>query len=104
MPVFKVADGSTGNFTTRAIRLPVTNVIALITTTVGAGPTVTVALNGSADATNWILAPAATTAITTATTTKISKPAGDVYEFYEIVFSANTNVTIAKAYIIGTEF
>ncbi len=98
---YKVAEAKTGNFSTRSVRLPSLNVEALIKTTVGATPTVTANLQGSADETNWFNV--ATATIITATLTKLVKPAGEVYEFYRLDFSANTNVTIDLAYILGTE-
>lgn len=75
-----------------------------ITTTVGATPTCTYAIEGSADGTGWwpvsYADPAtpdtgavATFAITTATTTrKILRP-GQPWRFLRLTYSANTNVT-----------
>lgn len=75
-----------------------------ITTAVGATPTCTYAIEGSADGANWvpvaIADPAtpetpsvATFAITTATTThKLIRP-GHPWRFLRVTFSANTNVT-----------
>lgn len=76
-----------------------------LTTTVGATPTVTVAIEGSADGTNWFNVPYADSAtpttvavanvvITTATTSyKIIQPSVPV-RFLRLTYSANTNVTI----------
>lgn len=76
-----------------------------ITTTVGATPTITIAVEGSADGTNWYSIPyadsatpttvsVATFAITTATTVyKIIQPNTPV-RFIRLTYSANTNVTI----------
>lgn len=79
--------------------------LIVITTTVGATPTVTVAVQGSMDGTNWTAAAyadsatpetmsVATFAITTATTVyKIIRP--DMpWRFLRLNYSANTNVTI----------
>ncbi|WP_460067380.1 hypothetical protein [Streptomyces sp. YKOK-I1] len=75
-----------------------------ITTAVGATPTCTYAIEGSADGTNWFAvsyaAPAtpdtgavATFAITTAgTTLKILRP-DQPWRFLRLTYSANTNVT-----------
>lgn len=79
-------------------------VLVKITTTVGATPTCTYALEGSADGTNWFAVAyadqatpetvsVATFAITTATTVyKILRPLHP-WRFFRITYSANTNVT-----------
>lgn len=76
-----------------------------IVSTVGATPTVTVAIEGSADGTTWFAVPyadiatpgtvsVATFTITTATTTrKIVQPNVPV-RFLRLNYSANTNVTL----------
>lgn len=81
-----------------------------IATTVGATPTVTVAVEGSMDGTNWysvghaaddVAAPAlATFAITTATTTHRFLPANRPWRFLRLVYSANTNVTITADVLV----
>lgn len=75
-----------------------------ITTTIGATPTCTYAIEGSADGTNWFsvayadsatpeTVSVATFVITTATTVyKILRP-GHPWRFLRITYSANTNVT-----------
>ncbi|MBC2903522.1 hypothetical protein [Streptomyces cupreus] len=75
-----------------------------VTTTVGATPTCTYAIEGSADGTNWFAVAyadsatpetvsVATFAITTATTAyKILRP-GHPWRYLRITYSANTNVT-----------
>jgi hypothetical protein len=75
-----------------------------ITTTVGATPTCTYSVEGSADGTNWFnvayadsatpeTVSVATFAITTATTVfKIPRP-GHPWRYLRITYSANTNVT-----------
>jgi hypothetical protein len=75
-----------------------------IVTTIGATPTCTYAIEGSADGTNWFAVSyadsatpdtgsVATFAITTATTTyKILRP-DQPWRFLRITYSANTNVT-----------
>lgn len=75
-----------------------------ITTTVGATPTCTYAIEGSADGTNWFAVAyadsatpttvsVATFAITTATTAyKLLQP-NQPWRFLRVTYSANTNVT-----------
>lgn len=75
-----------------------------VTTTVGATPTCTYAIEGSADGTNWFpvayadsttpeTVSVATFAITTATTVyKILRP-GHPWRYLRLTYSANTNVT-----------
>lgn len=75
-----------------------------VTTTVGATPTCTYAIEGSADGTNWFpvayadtatpeTVNVATFAITTATTVlKILRP-GHPWRYLRLTYSANTNVT-----------
>lgn len=76
-----------------------------ITSTVGATPTVTVALEGSGDGTTWFAVPytdpatpdtssVATFTITTATVTRKYARAGFPYRFFRLNFTANTNVTL----------
>ena|SRR5690242_16031503 len=75
-----------------------------ITTTVGATPTVTVAVEGSADGTNWFNIPyadsatpttvaVATFAITTATTVYKLLQVDQPWRYVRLTYSANTNVT-----------
>ena len=75
-----------------------------ITTTVGATPTVTIAVEGSADGTNWFNIPyadsatpttiaVATFAITTATTVYKLLQVDQPWRFVRLTYSANTNVT-----------
>lgn len=82
-----------------------------IVSTVGATPTVTVAIEGSADGTDWFSVayadpatpetPAvATFAITTATTTrKILRP-NHPWRFLRLTYSANTNVTLTADVLV----
>jgi hypothetical protein len=76
-----------------------------ITTTVGATPTVTIAVEGSADGTNWFSVPYSLPAtpttvavsnvvITTATTNYYYLQADFPWRFLRLTFSANTNVTV----------
>lgn len=77
-----------------------------ITSTVGATPTVTVAIEASADGVNWftpayatLAAPetptvAALAAITTATTSQYILRGGHPWRFLRLNYSANTNVTL----------
>lgn len=83
---------------------PVGPALVKITTTVGATPTCTYALEGSADGTNWLAVAyadsttpetvsVATFVITTATTVyKILRP-NHPWRYLRITYSANTNVT-----------
>ena len=75
-----------------------------ITTTVGATPTCTYAIEGSADGTNWFNIPyadsatpttvaVATFAITTATTVYKLLQVDQPWRFVRLTYSANTNVT-----------
>ncbi|MGH3985859.1 MAG: hypothetical protein ACRDTZ_00885 [Pseudonocardiaceae bacterium] len=76
-----------------------------ITSTVGATPTVTVAIEGSVDGTSWFAiayadpatpetAAVATFAITTATTTRKILRANHPWRYCRLSYSANTNVTL----------
>lgn len=83
----------------------------VITSAIGATPTVTVNILGSADGTNYFNIPYALVAtpstfvvaaitITTAVTTTYLLQANQPWQFIKINLSANTNVTIsAKAYV-----
>src|SRR5690242_11155556 len=75
-----------------------------ITTTVGASPTCTYAIEGSADGSNWFsvayadsatpeTVSVATFAITTATTVYKLLRANHPWQFLRVTYSANTNVT-----------
>jgi hypothetical protein len=82
----------------------------VITTTVGGTPTVTVNLKGSSDGTNYYNVPYALVAtpstfvitaltITTAVSTTYLMQPDQSYQYFKLVYSANTNVTItATAY------
>jgi hypothetical protein len=105
-----------GNFTSTAVPIQADVDMAkpkavVITSAVGATPTVTVNIQGSVDGVNYFNIPYAvqgtftgtyvTTAITitTATTQAYMLQPGWPYQFVQIVASANTNVTLsAKAY------
>lgn len=83
----------------------------VITSTIGATPTVTVNIRGSIDGVNYFNIPYALVAtpstfaltaltITTATTTTYLLQAGQPWQFVKLVLSANTNVTLsATAYL-----
>ena len=75
-----------------------------IVTTVGASPTVTVAIEGSVDGSDWWSVAYATTAapetvavatfaITSATTTRMILRPNHPWRFLRLTYSANTNVT-----------
>lgn len=76
----------------------------VITTTIGATPTVTVNIVGSAEGTNWWNVPYALIAtpstfvvsaltITTAVTTHYLLQGGQPWRYLKLVYTANTNVT-----------
>jgi hypothetical protein len=78
--------------------------ILRIVTTVGATPTCTYLIEGSADGTNWFAAPYATVAapetvavatfaITSATTTNMHLRPNHAWRYLRVTLSANTNVT-----------
>lgn len=83
----------------------------VVTSTVGATPTVTVNIQGSVDGTNFYNIPYALVAtpetltvagitITTATTTTYLLRPNHAWRFLKLVYSANTNVTLtATAYL-----
>lgn len=75
-----------------------------VTTTIGATPTVTIAVEGSADGTNWFAIPyadsatpttvsVATFVITTATTVYKLLQVDQPWRFVRLTYSSNTNVT-----------
>lgn len=77
----------------------------VVTSTVGATPTVTLNIQGSVDGTNWYNVPYALVAtpstfvvtaltITTATTTTYLLQGGQAWRYLKTVASANTNVTL----------
>lgn len=79
-------------------------VLVTITTTIGATPTCTYAIQGSVDGTNWFAVPyadsatpttvsVATFAITTATTAYKYVQANTPARYLRVTMSANTNVT-----------
>lgn len=102
-----LSNAQTGNgaSTNVADRGATTNAALLkITTTVGATPTCTYALEGSPDGTNWFNIPyadsatpttiaVATFAITTATTVYKLLIVDFAWRYFRITYSANTNVT-----------
>jgi hypothetical protein len=112
-----LATTQTGNFTSasaaRAQSFDVQNTGAVvITSTIGATPTVTVNIQGSVDGVNYFNIPYAVQGtftgtyvvsaivITTATTQAYMLQANWPWQFVQIVASANTNVTLtATAYL-----
>ena len=113
---YVLATAQTGNFTsvagTRIDDLATSSPGALvITSAVGATPTVTVNIQGSADGVNYFNIPYALVAtpstftvvaitITTAVTTTYLLQVNQPWQFVQIVASANTNVTLtATAYL-----
>ena len=105
-----LCSAQTGNFTsTSSVREqsydPQNPGALVITSTVGATPTVTVNIQGSADGTNFFNIPYALVAtpstfvvtaltITTAVTVTYLLQANQPWQFVQIVASANTNVTL----------
>ena len=81
-----------------------------ITSTVGATPTVTVAIEGSMDGGDWYAIPyrdtpiaadsIATFAITTATLTRKFLPTDHAWRFIRLNYSANTNVTLTAEVLV----
>jgi len=101
----QTGNGVTTNIIDRGLTLGMTGPALLrITTTVGATPTCTYLIEGSADGVNWFAAPyalpatpetvaIATFAITTATTTLVILRPNHPWRFLRVTMSANTNVT-----------
>lgn len=99
--------GLTGNVTSSVVRRDETRDggAVIITSTIGATPTVTVNIQGSADGANWFNIPYALVAtpstfvltaitITTAVTTNYLLQPAQPWIFLRCVLSANTNVTL----------
>ena len=87
-------------------------ITAVVITTIGATPTVTVQLQGSHDSTNWVgtvfVDDSDTTqtkllslVITAAVTKGLVKVNNGYYRFWRLSFFSNTNVTITYASIGG---
>jgi len=99
----QVGNGASTNIVDRAGGAQCTALVK-ITTTIGATPTCTYALEGSADGTNWFpvayadsaspeTMSVATFVITTATTVYKIMRVNHPWRFLRITYSANTNVT-----------
>ena len=98
----QTGNGASTNVADRGFNMA--SALLKITTTIGATPTVTVAIEGSADGTNWFNVAYADSAtpetvavanlvITTATTSyKILRP-NHPWQYLRLTYSANTNVT-----------
>ncbi len=112
MPIYSISRSRTGNFSTISESFEKSNITAILRITVGATPTVTFKLQGSADGFNWtdlVFIDAADTAatptkqtsitITAAGTRKFLKAYTDRYRYYRLDLSANTNVTVTDAYL-----
>lgn len=119
MPAFDanvLCAAQTGNFTStpgirQATHDPISPAALVITSTIGATPTVTVNIQGSVDGTNYFNIPYALVAtpatfvvtaitITTAVSTTYLLQPNQPWQFIQIVASANTNVTLtATAYL-----
>lgn len=103
--------GDSTNTASRPVSQPLGGGAVVITSTVGATPTVTVNIQGSVDGTNFFNAPYSLVAtprtfvvsaitITTAVTTTYLLQENIPYRFLKLVYSANTNVTLtATAYL-----
>ena len=99
----QTGSGSSTNVVTRGAAQAA--VLLQIVSTIGATPTVTVAIQGSADGTNWFNVPYATAAapttfvvtnltITTATTAQYTIKENVPVRYLRLNLSANTNVTL----------
>ena len=73
------------------------DVAAVLELTYGGTPTITVALEGSMDRTNWVSL--ATGTYTSGTPKNLEKPVTGWYLYYRLNITANTNVTVESAYI-----
>lgn len=106
------AQTGNGDSTNTALRIaPGGGGALVVTSTVGATPTVTVNIQGSVDGTNFYNAPYALVAtpetpvvtaitITTAVTTTYLLRPNHVWSYLKLAYSANTNVTLtATAYL-----
>ena len=102
----QTGNGQSTNVADRGTNEPNPTGTALLTivTTVGATPTVTVAIEGSVDNSDWFSVAYATTAapetvavttfaITTATTTRMILRPNHPWRYLRLTYSANTNVT-----------
>ena len=102
----QTGNGQSTNVADRGTNEPNPTGTALLTivTTVGATPTVTVAIEGSVDGSDWFSVAYATTAapetvavttfaITTATTTRMILRPNHPWRYLRLTYSANTNVT-----------
>jgi hypothetical protein len=98
----QVGNGASTNIADRGTALHAA--LLKITTTIGATPTCTYAIEGSADGTNWFPVPyadsatpttvsVATFVITTATTVYKFLQPNQPWRFLRVTYSANTNVT-----------
>jgi len=103
MPVQKVFNAKTGTGVSEIASMAVCrDVIAFCRFSYGATPTITIQLEGSADGETWILT--GTALVTTTGTPKIIiKGTGEVFPLYRLNITANTNVTVDEAWIIGDE-
>ena len=112
-PSANLGTGQTGNTSTTNIadrggdRGPA---VVRITSTVGATPTVTVAIEGSMDAAAWYpvaysdtpisALSVSTFTITTAGVTRKFLPTGHAWRFLRVTYSANTNVTLTTDLLV----
>lgn len=107
----QTGNGDSTNTAFREIRDPVRGGAVIITSVVGATPTVTVNIQGSVDGTNFYNIPyalvatpetltvAAITITTAVTTTYLLRP-NHFWRYLKLVYSANTNITLtATAYL-----
>jgi hypothetical protein len=108
----QTGNGDSTNIVNRGIRDTTRQGSLVITTTVGATPTVTINIQGSVDGVNWVNVPYSAentfsaTWVTTALTITTAKTGfyvlqpGMGWRLLKLVYSANTNVTItADAYL-----
>lgn len=100
----QTGNGASTNVVDRGLNIAAAALLRIVTT-VGATPTVTVAIQGSADGTNWFSVPYALVAtpssfvvtaitITSATTNLYILQSNQPVQFIRLNYSANTNVTL----------
>lgn len=111
LSVAQTGNGDSTNTATRPVQPVAPGGVLVVTSTIGATPTVTVNIQGSVDGTQFFNIPYALVAtprtfvltaitITTAVTTTYLLQENIPYRYVKLVYSANTNVTLtATAYL-----
>lgn len=104
----QTGNGDSTNTAQRVMQRIVAGGAVIITSAIGATPTVTVNIQGSVDGTTWFNVPYSLVAtprtfvltaitITTAVTTTYLLQENIPYRFLKLVYSANTNVTLTSS-------